>query len=189
MKITKEQLKQIIKEEVSDACENLVDGIHGLVKDIDPNEVSEIFASVFEKLPGVELEYDEDTPDEEVPGRPIGFGRQPEMASAEERETERIGFEEQLIHMIREIRGHGSPKNLSKHFGPETLRKAGVKGAPEQDLEIQLRDEMDKQLIEILGKTLEEATYALDSYDASDYIPGIIRNLETALAVLEGGDV
>ena len=48
---------------------------------------------------------------------------------------------------------------------------------------------MDKQLIEILGKTLEEATYALDSYDASDYIPGIIRNLETALAVLEGGDV
>ena len=119
MKITKQQLKQIIKEEVSDACENLVDGIHG----------------------------------------------------------------------IREIRGHGSPKNLSKHFGPETLRKAGVKGAPEQDLEIKLRDEMDKQLIEILGKTLEEATYALDSYDASDYIPGIIRNLETALAVLEGGDV
>ena len=53
----------------------------------------------------------------------------------------------------------------------------------EQDLETQLRDETDKQLIEILKETLEEAYMAYD-YGGLDYVPGIIRRLKEALNLL-----
>ena len=36
-----------------------VDGIYGLVSDMDPEDVAEIFQIVFEKLPGVEMQDEE----------------------------------------------------------------------------------------------------------------------------------
>ena len=69
MKITKTQLKKIIKEEVSDACGNL-----------------------------------------------------------------------------SEIKGHASPENLRKHFGPETLEKTGIKRSSDQDLEMQRGGGSDDRL-------------------------------------------
>lgn len=56
-------------------------------------------------------------------------------------------------------------------------------GNDEQDSEIQMRDEIDGQLIEILKEALEEALMAYD-YGGLDVIPGIIRRLEEALDLL-----
>jgi hypothetical protein len=94
MKLTETLLKEMIKEEITVGCGNVVDGILGLVKDIDPNDVSDIFTAVFEQLPGVELEMDPDAEAEELPTdyQPGG--------TWEDRPV--VGFEEQLKLMITE---------------------------------------------------------------------------------------
>jgi len=94
MKLTEALLKEMIKEEITVGCGNVVDGILGLVKDIDPNDVSDIFTAVFEQLPGVELEMDPDAEAEELPTdyQPGG--------TWEDRPV--VGFEEQLKLMITE---------------------------------------------------------------------------------------
>jgi len=116
MKITAAELKELLLEETAYAgeCGHIVDGIHGLVKDMDPHDVSEIFQTVFAQLPGVELEYHDDpAPEggEEAEKRQmIGFER------GEEKDTvtagRPIGFREQLMELIRQELGdqRGMPR-------------------------------------------------------------------------------
>ena len=107
MKITKRQLKQLLKEEVSALpLENLVGGIAGLVDGMHPEDVSDVFEKVFRALPGVELQMHDAPPEEEeIESREkIGFGR------GEEEEGESagrpIGFREQLEWLILEELEH-----------------------------------------------------------------------------------
>jgi len=76
MKITKTQLKQIIKEELSTIpVDNLVGGIAGLVQGMDPDNVSELFLQVYRQLPDVDIEMHdvEEEPEPEM-RRQAGFG-------------------------------------------------------------------------------------------------------------------
>jgi hypothetical protein len=94
MKLTETLLKDMIKEELDIDCGNVVAGILGLVKEIDPNDVSDIFSTVFEQLPGVELEMDPGA-EEELPTDYQAGG------TWEDRPV--VGFEEQLKLMISEV--------------------------------------------------------------------------------------
>ena len=94
MKLTETLLKDMIKEEVDIGCGNVVAGILGLVKEIDPNDVSDIFSAVFEQLPGVELEMEPDA-EEELPTDYQAGG------TWEDRPV--VGFEEQLKLLITEV--------------------------------------------------------------------------------------
>ena len=99
MKITKTQLKQIIKENLEALpIENLIGGISSLVNGMDPEDVGVVFTTVYrgmeEEQPQPEPESDPETV------TPIGFDRQPEKVS--EPSQARIGFEETLQKMIKE---------------------------------------------------------------------------------------
>jgi hypothetical protein len=67
--------------------------IYGMVKDMDPNAVAELFQAVFEQLPGVEMTRPE--PEE---GEPIPTTYQP---GGEDGDRPVIGFREQLMELVR----------------------------------------------------------------------------------------
>lgn len=130
MKITKRQLKQLLKEEVSALpLENLVGGIAGLVDGMHPEDVSDVFEKVFRALPGVELQMHDAPPEEEeIESREmIGFGR------GEEEESESagrpIGFREQLEWLILEEINHTlSEVDIAKWLrGRARIDRAGQK--------------------------------------------------------------
>ena len=102
MKITKSQLRQIIKEEIESLpIDNLIGGINGLVQGMDPELVGVVFTTVFRQLEGEESPVEQQPEEEEPqPKTPIGFDRKPESPSGQT--PTRIGFEEQLRKMIKE---------------------------------------------------------------------------------------
>ena len=106
MKITAAELKELLLEETAYAgeCGHIVDGIHGLVKDMDPHDVSEIFQTVFAQLPGVQLiQPGEEAPEGEEE-EPLPTPYQP---GGETGDRPVIGFREQLMEMVRqELRDH-----------------------------------------------------------------------------------
>ena len=94
MKITPTQLKQLLLEEVGE-CTEPQHVIFSIVKDMEPNDVAELFQDVFEQLPGVEMTR-LDAEDEE----PIPTSYQP---GGELGDRPVVGFKEQLMEMIREV--------------------------------------------------------------------------------------
>ena len=104
MKITAAELKELLLEETAYAgeCGHIVDGIHGLVKGMDPHDVSEIFQTVFAQLPGVELIQ----PGEEAPeGEEEESLPTPYQHGGETGDRPVIGFREQLMELIRQELG------------------------------------------------------------------------------------
>lgn len=101
MKITKTQLKQIIKEEIESLpIENLIGGISGLVNGMDPELVGVVFTTVFKEIetPGARPEVNE--PEEPEAVTPIGFDREPEQVSSNE--PNQIGFQEELRKLVKQ---------------------------------------------------------------------------------------
>ena len=116
MQITKPQLKQLITEELENLqveevgnCTEPQHVIFSIVKDMDPNDVAELFQDVFEQLPGVDMTRADPEAEEE----PIPTSYQP---GGELGDRPVVGFKEQLMEMIREVLGEGVPPQL-------TLRK------------------------------------------------------------------
>ena len=97
-KITPTQFKQLLLEEAGN-CTEPQHVIFSIVKDMDPNDVAELFQDVFEQLPGVEMtrldpEDEEPIPTSYQPGGELG-------------DRPVVGFQEQLLEMIRKaIRKH-----------------------------------------------------------------------------------
>jgi len=92
MKMTPRYLKRMILQEMED-CTDPKNVIYGMVKDMDPNAVAELFQAVFEQLPGVEMTRPE--PEE---GEPIPTTYQP---GGEDGDRPVIGFREQLMELVR----------------------------------------------------------------------------------------
>ena len=93
MNITPTQFKQLLLEEAGN-CTEPQHVIFSIVKDMDPNDVAELFQDVFEQLPGVEMTRLDPEDEEPIPTsyQPGGeFGDRPV-----------VGFKEQLMEMIRE---------------------------------------------------------------------------------------
>ena len=92
-KITPTQFKQLLLEEAGN-CTEPQHVILSIVRDMDPNDVAELFQDVFEQLPGVEMtrldpEDEEPIPTSYQPGGELG-------------DRPVVGFKEQLMEMIRE---------------------------------------------------------------------------------------
>jgi len=92
-KITPTQFKQLLLEEAGN-CTEPQHVIFSIVRDMDPNDVAELFQDVFEQLPGVEMtrldpEDEEPIPTSYQPGGELG-------------DRPVVGFKEQLMEMIRE---------------------------------------------------------------------------------------
>ena len=99
MKITKSQLKEIIRENLESLpMENLIGGISSLVDGMDPELVGVVFTTVFKNIEGSTPGSEEEEAADAQP--PIGFGREPEQMS--DKAPDRIGFEEGLLRMIKE---------------------------------------------------------------------------------------
>ena len=99
MKITKSQLKEIIRENIDSLpIENLIGGISSLVDGMDPELVGVVFTTVFKEMEGGSPPPE--TSEEPEATQQIGFDREPEEVS--NRAPERIGFEESLIKVIKE---------------------------------------------------------------------------------------
>jgi hypothetical protein len=94
MKITPTQFKELLLEEVKD-CTEPGHVIFSIVRDMDPNDVSELFQDVFEMLPGVDMTRPEKSEEEPIPTDYVPGG--------ENGDRPVIGFKEQLIKMIREV--------------------------------------------------------------------------------------
>ena len=117
--------------------DEVVSAIEGLIQGMGPEEVSEIFELVFEKLPGVEI----GEPEEEEPeglytpgaeGRPVA------------------GFQlEELMSLIKEVitEGHyhdmGGPDELYSVFDPEGLEQM----SDEELIEMMRVDGMEKMIV------------------------------------------
>ena len=92
-KITPTQLKQLLLEEAGN-CTEPQHVIFSIVKDMDPNDVAELFQDVFEQLPGVDMIRADPEAEEE----PIPTSYQP---GGELGDRPVVGFKEQLLYMIR----------------------------------------------------------------------------------------
>ena len=98
MKITKSQLKEVIRENLESLpIENLIGGISSLVDGMDPELVGVVFTTVFKEMEGGAPPESGEEPD----GAPqIGFDREPEEIS--NKAPASIGFEENLVRIIKE---------------------------------------------------------------------------------------
>ena len=98
MKITPTQFKELLLEEVGN-CTEPQHVIFSIVRDMDPNDVAELFQDVFEQLPGVEMtrldpEDEEPIPTSYQPGGELG-------------DRPVVGFKEQLMEMVRQELSEG----------------------------------------------------------------------------------
>jgi len=118
MNITPTQLKQLLLEEVGN-CTEPQHVIFSIVKDMEPNDVAELFQDVFEQLPGVDMTRADPEAEEE----PIPTSYQP---GGELGDRPVVGFQEQLLEMIRQELSEGARKGLSPTI-PEDQPVEGYK--------------------------------------------------------------
>jgi len=110
MNITPTQFKQLLLEEAGN-CTEPQHVIFSIVKDMDPNDVAELFQDVFEQLPGVEMTRLDPEDEEPIPTsyQPGGeFGDRPV-----------VGFKEQLMEMIRQELREDVFKGFGGSVGPQ----------------------------------------------------------------------
>jgi len=92
------RLKKILLEEMED-CTEPKNVIFSMVKDMDPNDVANLFQDVFEQLPGVELSRPDPVADEDEATTYQHGGSHGDRPV--------VGFREQLSELIRKaIRKH-----------------------------------------------------------------------------------
>jgi len=94
MNITPTQFKELLLEEVGN-CTEPQHVIFSIVKDMEPNDVAELFQDVFEQLPGVDMTRVDPEAEEE----PIPTSYQP---GGELGDRPVVGFKEQLMEMVRQ---------------------------------------------------------------------------------------
>ena len=113
MKITPTQFKELLLEEVGN-CTEPQHVIFSIVRDMDPNDVAELFQDVFEQLPGVEMtrldpEDEEPIPTSYQPGGELG-------------DRPVVGFKEQLMEMVRQELSEGCENVLAAVIGTSASR-------------------------------------------------------------------
>ena len=126
MKITPTQFKELLLEEVGN-CTEPQHVIFSIVRDMDPNDVAELFQDVFEQLPGVEMtrldpEDEEPIPTSYQPGGELG-------------DRPVVGFKEQLMEMVRQELSEGPRRGAPTH--PERLARDHPHQANVQDTQFQ----------------------------------------------------
>ena len=112
-KITPTQFKELLLEEVGN-CTEPQHVIFSIVRDMDPNDVAELFQDVFEQLPGVEMtrldpEDEEPIPTSYQPGGELG-------------DRPVVGFKEQLMEMVRQELSEGCENVLAAVIGTSASR-------------------------------------------------------------------
>ncbi len=125
-KITPTQFKELLLEEVGN-CTEPQHVIFSIVRDMDPNDVAELFQDVFEQLPGVEMtrldpEDEEPIPTSYQPGGELG-------------DRPVVGFKEQLMEMVRQELSEGARRGAPTH--PERLARDHPHQANVQDTQFQ----------------------------------------------------
>ena len=151
MKITPTQFKQLLLEEVGN-CTEPQHVIFSIVKDMEPNDVAELFQDVFEQLPGVEMtrldpEDEEPIPTSYQPGGELG-------------DRPVVGFKEQLMEMVRQELSEGARRGAPTH--PERLARDHPHQANVQDTQFQ-------RLMADHGGTVTDAgTNSIVTFDDDD---------------------
>ncbi len=152
MKITKQQLKQIIIEELDSLpIDNLIGGISGLVRGMDPEDVGIVFTTVYRDMEGEQPEPEPEPQDEPETQTPIGFGREPEQLSS--KNPEPIGFREELEMMIRQAIEEDKEKyenTLKEYIAKDREAQATLNHLSVQEQRVLV------QLMKIMGKTRKE---------------------------------
>ena len=121
MKITPIDFKELLLEEVGE-CTEPGHVIFSIVRDMDPNDVAELFQDVFEMLPGVDMTRPEKSEEEPIPTDYVPGG--------ENGDRPVIGFKEQLIKMIREVVAEETERQIGDSL-KGTIAKYGGKMGPE----------------------------------------------------------
>ena len=143
MKITPIDFKELLLEEVGE-CTEPGHVIFSIVRDMDPNDVAELFQDVFEMLPGVDMTRPEKSEEEPIPTDYVPGG--------ENGDRPVIGFKEQLIKMIREVVaeetepqiGDSLKGTIAKHGGEMGTEVDGIRFItfPSRKLAMTARDEV-----------------------------------------------
>ena len=140
------------------------DQLAALIQGMDPETVAELFQSVFEKIPGVELSHpgDEDYPDEETLYSPGAEGRPV------------AGFQlEQLFQLIKEVIREGDYHDMGAEDEMYDTRDAGVSALT------------TVQKIQKSYHALQDVFNELEDATGQDLARQIISDLETLMDTTE----